>query len=106
VLENFDIRLEFGPRGEVTKAQYEDGDGCGHSREFAVGVGSMTTLQELIEYHLNHYWKSHKQKPKELCGYKARGYDDQSRAMYVCRLEPHPETPNNHMLTWEGVEGG
>lgn len=106
MLENFDIRLSFGTKGEVTKAEYADDDGCGHSKEFAVGVGSMTTLQELVEYHLSHYWRSHKQKPRELCGYKARASFQDGEMGYVCRLEPHPETPRNHMLTWEGIDGG
>lgn len=106
MLENFDIRLGFSARGEVVKAEYADGDGCGHSKEFSVGVGSMTTLQELIEYHLNHYWKSHKQKPKELCGYSVTGYSENTKVptVFICRLEPHPETPRNHMLAWEGTE--
>lgn len=104
-INGFEVRLKFDAAGKVEEAHYSDSDGCGHSKPFTVGVGSMTTLQEVIDYHLGHYKRSHEMVPPKFCGKEFRDDSTGLEVTYECQEAPHPKYPMAHVLTIKKVEG-
>jgi hypothetical protein len=91
-ISGFDIRLEFGPDGDVDHVFYWDQEGCGHERAFSLG----SPLDDVISYHLKHYRGSHRMTPPKRCPFTLA---DTTGGRYHCRLEPHKT--GNHVLEVE-----
>lgn len=93
-LEGFDVKLTFTPDGKIETATYWDQEGCGHEKEF---IPDRTTLDEIIQYYLAHYQKSHDMKPPSFCG---ATMEFEGRR-YVCTLKPH-NSNNGHDFVSRG----
>lgn len=92
-LHKFDVRVEFGPDGEVAKVFYEDAEGCG----FEQAVPMHETVYDLVHFHLNHYRRGHDMAPQPLCDeWVALPYDG---GVLRCTLDA--EVPHDdHVFTW------
>lgn len=103
-IEEFEVRLKFGADGKVEEAHYVDAIGCGHQYPLAVHPGAVTTLQEVIDYHLGHYKRGHHQEPPKFCGKQFLDTSTGMKVTYECREEPHESNPMGHVLTQKKVE--
>lgn len=84
-LNGFDVNLKFDAEGKVETATYIDQEGCGHEHAFEVGVGSMVTLQNVIDYHLSHYSRSHDMTPPKRCDFEVKT----PGLVFRCTEKPH-----------------
>lgn len=93
-LDGFDVDLEFGPDGGVDKVYYRDSEGCGHAHELLF----TDTVDELVNYHLNHYRRNHDMAPQPWCAHRLELADGSELR---CVKDPqflHDE----HVFTWRG----
>lgn len=91
-LHKFDVRVEFGPDGEVAKVFYEDAEGCGHEQE----MDTYGSIGALVDYHLSHYCRSHDMVPQPWCAAKVELVDGS-----VLRCDKDPKFPHDeHRFTW------
>lgn len=88
-INEFVVRLEFGPDGEVTDVTYWDR--CGHERTMSISGWS---LDDMTEYHLKHYRESHDLRPPLRCPFTVDTLLPHAAKMR-CVLEPH-DTAVNH----------
>lgn len=77
-INEFIVRLEFDPDGDVKEVIYWDQEGCGH--EHSVG------LTDLVRYHLHHYRESHDRVPPRKCPVELETAD---KGRLRCSREPH-----------------
>lgn len=88
MLNDFNIRIEFAPDGEVEHAYYWDQEGCGHERAFNL----TTDLDDVIAYHLKHMRESHRLTPIPMCQYVIAITDDHGDKRQVrCIREVHTD---------------
>lgn len=91
MLDNFDIHITFDADGKVNATLYSDGDGCGHTQQIDI----QAKVANLVDYHLEHYRRSHKQVPKQYCRFTL-AHPQVDNIEFYCVLEPH--TNEDHEL--------
>lgn len=87
-LDGFDVELEFGKDGEVSRVNYHDSEGCGHEQEFNLD----NDVRSLVRYHIDHYKRSHRMTPPRMCGFSV---SIEGGGRMECEKERHDESENH-----------